>query len=241
MTARPVTAAADLATTALTLARRFAAGATMWCLAPDWPEHAHHVAVEFVHPVIMGKRALPAVAVVDHDPVSWLRVQARRHDVLLVVGRESTAVRSVLERARIWGLTTVWIGCGPRPEPGAADHVVWVDDDGPAAPYDGRVTQPYHLLWELTHVCFEHPGLLTTVDDAADEVCVTCSDEGSVAEVVEAGTTHAVVRDRRGTTTVDTLLVGAVVPGDLVLLHAGTAIARVDAVARGGAVEAGRA
>jgi hydrogenase maturation factor len=42
-----------------------------------------------------------------------------------------------------------------------------------------------------------------------------------------------VVRDPRGTTTVDTLLVGAVVPGDLVLLHAGTAIARVDAVDAG--------
>ena len=237
MTAQPETTAGDLATIALTLARRFSAGATMWCLAPDWPEHAHHVAVEFVHPVIMGKRALPAVAVVDDDPVSYLRVQVRRHDVLLVVGRESQAVRSVLERARIWGLTTVWIGCGSRPAPGAADHVVWVDDDGPAAPYDGRLTRRYHLLWELTHVCFEHPGLLAPVDECGDEVCITCSDEGSVAEVVEAGTAHALVRYPRGTTTVDTLLVGAVVPGDLVLLHAGTAIARVDAV---GAVDAGR-
>ena len=237
MTARPETTAGDLATVALTLARRFSAGATMWCVAPDWPEHAHHVAVEFVHPVIMGKRALPAVAVVDDDPVACLRVQVRRHDLVLVVGRESTVVRSVLERARIWGLAAVWIGWGPRPAPGAAEHVVWVDDSGPAAPYDGRVTQPYHLLWELTHVCFEHPSLLAAVDDCTDETCVTCSDEGRVAEVVEAGTDHAVVRDRRGTTIVDTLLVGAVVPGDLVLLHAGTAIARVDAV---GAVDAGR-
>ena len=53
----------DLARAALGLARRFAAGATMWCLAPAWPEHARHVAVEFVHPVIVGKRALPAVSV----------------------------------------------------------------------------------------------------------------------------------------------------------------------------------
>ena len=62
-------AGVDLAGAALALARRFAAGATMWCLAPEWPEHARHVAVEFVHPVIMGKRALPAVAVDDDDPV----------------------------------------------------------------------------------------------------------------------------------------------------------------------------
>src|SRR4051794_41268721 len=52
-----------LAATALPLARRFAAGATMWCWSPDHPEQAQHVAVEFVHPVIVGKRALPAVAV----------------------------------------------------------------------------------------------------------------------------------------------------------------------------------
>ena len=55
--------AEDLAGAALSLARRFAAGATMWCVAPEWPAHGRHVAVEFVHPVIVGKRALPAVNV----------------------------------------------------------------------------------------------------------------------------------------------------------------------------------
>ena len=51
----------DLAQAALTLARHFAAGATMWCVSPPWPSHGRHLAVEFVHPVIVGKRALPAV------------------------------------------------------------------------------------------------------------------------------------------------------------------------------------
>jgi hydrogenase maturation factor len=227
-------AASDLAGVALTLARRFAAGATMWCLSPDWPEHAHHVAVEFVHPVIMGKRALPAVAVVDDDPVAFLRVHTRPDDLLVVIGRAAAAVGAVLERARIWGMTSVWIGCGDRPVPGAADHVVWVDGDDPAAPYDGRLTQRYHLLWELTHVCFEHPGLMGGDDRRRDEVCITCSDEACVAEVVDAGASHAVVRHPGGTTTVDMLFVGPVAPGDLVLLHAGTAIARVHADAEGG-------
>nr|MDQ3293690.1 hydrogenase assembly protein HupF [Actinomycetota bacterium] len=49
-----------LATAALSLARRFAAGGTLWCWSPGSPEHARHVAVEFVHPVIVGTRALPA-------------------------------------------------------------------------------------------------------------------------------------------------------------------------------------
>ena len=82
-------AASDLAATSLALARRFAAGATMWCVSPEWPEHAHHAAVEFVHPVIVGKRALPAIAVLDDEPLPFLRVQAAHDDVVLVVARDS--------------------------------------------------------------------------------------------------------------------------------------------------------
>ena len=61
-----------LAAAALALARRFAAGATMWCVAPQWPSHGRHVAVEFVHPVIVGKRALPAVSSRGPDLVERL-------------------------------------------------------------------------------------------------------------------------------------------------------------------------
>ncbi|PZS15753.1 MAG: hydrogenase assembly protein HupF, partial [Pseudonocardiales bacterium] len=39
--------ARDLADASLALARRFQAGATMWCVAPQWEPHAHHMAVEF--------------------------------------------------------------------------------------------------------------------------------------------------------------------------------------------------
>ena len=62
---------ADLAAAALAVARRFHDGATLWVISPQWEPHAHHVAVEFVHPVIMGKRALPSVALVNRIP--WRR------------------------------------------------------------------------------------------------------------------------------------------------------------------------
>ena len=65
---------ADLAAAALDLARKFHDGATLWVISPQWEPHAHHVAVEFVHPVIMGKRALPSVALVEPDPVAQARV-----------------------------------------------------------------------------------------------------------------------------------------------------------------------
>ena len=75
----------SLAITALSLARGFAAGNTLWCVAPEWPEHARHVAVEFVHPVLVGKRALPAVSLDVADPVAALRTLVRAGDVVLVI------------------------------------------------------------------------------------------------------------------------------------------------------------
>jgi hypothetical protein len=219
----------DLARCALAVARRFAGGATMWCLAPTWPEHARHLAVEFVHPVIVGTRALPAVSVEGPDPVSDLRPLARSGDLLVGLGPAvDGGVAAAVRRATAWGLATVWIGSGPRPEPGAADHVLWVDDPDGQASHDGRVVLLYHVLWELTHVCFEHPGLLTADIEACtdDATCVTCSDEGRLGEVVAAGSeADAVVRTARGAETVDTTLVGQRHSGDLVLIHAGAAIA----------------
>jgi len=220
---------ADLAVTALALARCFSAGGTMWCCAPALPAHAHHVAVEFVHPVIMGKRALPAVAVTEPRLADALRPRARAGDVLLAVAPADDAmVVDVMRRAEAWGVDTVWLGSGARPAAGAAGHVLWIDDDDALVPFSGRLVLLYHLLWELTHVCFEHPGLLTVADAACtDEVCITCSDEGVMAEVVTFDGTCAEVRTADGAASVDVTLVGEVAPGDLVLVHAGTALTRV--------------
>lgn len=214
---------ADLATASLVLARRFAAGATLWCLAPAWEPHAQHVAVEFVHPVIMGKKALPAVALAGPDLVSTTRVSVRAGDVVLAVAAAAEpAVREVMRRAPAWGVTTLWIGSGERPPPGAADHVLWLDDPDPRLPATGGFVLLYHLLWELTHVCFEHPGLLTP--ECTDEVCITCSDEGRLAEMVGPGR----ARTAAGIEDVSTVLVDPVGPGDLVLVHAGMAITRLE-------------
>jgi hypothetical protein len=215
----------DLASAALVLARKFAAGATMWSLAPSWEPHAQHVAVEFVHPVIVGKRALPAVALTGPDLVSTVRVSVLPGDIVLAVASaDEPAVRSVMRRAPAWGVTTLWIGSGARPPAGAADHVLWLDDPDPRLPATGGFVLLYHLLWELTHVCFEHPGLLTSTPECTDEVCVTCSDEGRLGEVVAPGR----VRTATGEESVATMLVDPVDVGDLVLVHAGMAITKVD-------------
>jgi hypothetical protein len=219
--------ATDLAAASLSLARRFAAGATMWCVAPQWPAHGRHVAVEFVHPVIVGKRALPAVSIAAADAVTAVRLLSKPGDVVLAIGTANDeGTIELLARSEAWGLTSIWLGAGPRPAAGQANHVVWLEDRDPnQSARSGDTVLLYHLLWELTHVVFEHPGLLTAEPPCTDEVCITCSDEGLVAEVRrlhEDGQAEVVVAGVSAT--VNASLVGPVQPGDLVLVHAGVAL-----------------
>jgi len=225
-------AAEDLAAAALSLARRFAAGATMWCVAREWPAHGRHVAVEFVHPVIVGKKALPAVNVEGADVTAALRLLARPGDLLLAVSSaDDTATAGLLRRAEAWGLTRVWLGAGPRPPAGRAEHTVWLEGADPTmSARSGDLVLLYHLLWELTQVVFEHPGLLVEeVGCSGDDVCITCSDEGRVAEVrAIRGDGIAAVVARGGQESIDVTLVEPVSVGDLLLVHAGVALATLE-------------
>ena len=228
---------ADLAGAALDLARRFHDGATLWVISPQWEPHAHHVAVEFVHPVIMGKRALPSVALVEPDPVAQARVASQPGDLLIAVASaDEPAAVDAMRRAPAWGVLTLWIGAGPRPPAGAANHILWIDSEDPMVPATGTFVLMYHLLWELTHVCFEHPGLLKPpADECTEDVCVTCADEGRLAEVVlepnpesREAAGQALVRTANGEEWVDTTILGDVRVNDLVLVHAGAAITRLE-------------
>jgi hydrogenase maturation factor len=220
-----------LASTALALARRFVTGATMWCVAPQWPAHGRHVAVEFVHPVIVGKRALPAVNLEGADTTAALRLLAQPGDVLLVVAAADDAgAAELLRRAEAWGLLRVWLGAGPSAPSGRADHVVWLEGAEPAlAARSGDMVLLYHLLWELTHVVFEHRGLLEAEPECTAEVCITCSDEGRVAEVQtvhDDGMVDAIVAGAHEQ--VDATLVTPVAEHDLLLVHAGVALTTLE-------------
>ncbi|MFN2504428.1 MAG: HypC/HybG/HupF family hydrogenase formation chaperone [Acidimicrobiales bacterium] len=214
----------DLARASLALARRFNAGATMWCASPVWPFHAHHVAVEFVHPVIVGKRALPALTVSAAGLVPTLRASVRPGDIVCALAPAADAiVADAMRRGQAWGVETVWIGHGDRPPAGAADHVIWLDTTEPLEASE-QFVRIYHMLWELVHVCFEHTGLLKVEPECTDEVCITCSDEGRLSEVVTVEGDEAVVRTADGEERIDISLVDSPQPGDLLLVHAGFAI-----------------
>ena len=221
--------AADLAATSFTLAKRFAAGATMWSIAPGWEPHALHIAVEFIHPVIVGKRALPAVAITGPNVVDVVRVSVRPGDIVVAVsGADDPEVRSVMQPKPGMGrhdrLDRQWraaqarhgrpraVAGRPRPQ-SAGDRRVRVVLP-PAVGADPRL--------------FRAPGPAERKSECTDDVCVTCSDEGRLGEVLAAmADGMATVRTANGVETVATTLVDPVAAGELVLVHAGTAIGRV--------------
>jgi D-sedoheptulose 7-phosphate isomerase len=141
------------------VAERCARGGRLLACAcsPTGASDARHVAVEFVHPVIVGKRALPALALLGErgslaDEVALL---AREEDVVLAFGEEADrhGLAAALGAARSRGSLTLAFA------PLGAD---WVIEPPSTDPYVRQelVETVYHVVWELSHVFFEHRGLL---------------------------------------------------------------------------------
>ncbi|MEO3808159.1 SIS domain-containing protein [Sphaerisporangium sp. B11E5] len=195
---------------------------------------ASHVAVEFMHPVIMGKRALPSIALSNDaatvtgvsgrdGPAEAFAHQVRRFaepvDMALGISPDGDcpAVLRGLEAAHELGLYTLALtggdGGAVARSPAVAQALV-ADSRDPAVVKEIHVTV-YHVLWELVHVFHARAGA----------ACVTCADEARPAQVMrELGDGMALV-DLGGTHEhVSVALVDAGV-GDTVLVHAKEAIA----------------
>jgi D-sedoheptulose 7-phosphate isomerase len=164
------THAAAIAVACERLSACFARGGTLFVVGEGaQATDAHHVAVEFVHPIIVGKRALPAIALTSDaavvtgaaaaDPhggfAAMLRSLAGPHDIALVLsGSTSTpACARALDAARERGLLTLAFAGSPMPADAAATFTV--------AGADAMVVQEihetlYHVLWELVHVFLDH-------------------------------------------------------------------------------------
>lgn len=140
---------------------------------------AQHIAVEFVHPVIVGKRALPAMSlasdiatvtgVANREGFSQifahqLPALASPADIALGISADGhcASVLSGLVTAHDMGLLTLALTGGDGGEIGgspAVDHVFVAASEDPLLVKEVHVTA-YHVLWELVHVFFEQPGLL---------------------------------------------------------------------------------
>jgi D-sedoheptulose 7-phosphate isomerase len=106
------------------MAERFARGGRL--LATGDVSDARHVAVEFVHPVIVGKRALPALAVTPRE----LELLAEPDDMVVAFGGELPDTPALVIDL----------------DPPERDPFIRQE----------LVETAYHVLWELVHVFLEH-------------------------------------------------------------------------------------
>lgn len=149
--------AARLARLCHRLAERFARGGRLIAFGttPQAFSDVRHVAVEFVHPVIVGKRALPALGLTGTSGpvVRELALVAEPGDIVMAFGEPADQLRAAVAEARARGCLTVAfsaLGAEWELEPASADAFVRQE----------VAETTYHVLWELVHVFFEHRGLL---------------------------------------------------------------------------------
>ena len=140
---------------------------------------AQHVSVEFVHPVIVGKRALPALALTNDSAtisglmaegntdmpfVHQIRVLARSQDIAMGFSLDGNDVNilATLNLAKRMDLLTLCLAGGDGGLLGEAesDFCFVVQSRDPFVIQETHETL-YHVLWELVHIFFEHEGLLS--------------------------------------------------------------------------------
>lgn len=136
---------------------------------------AQHVAVEFLHPVMVGKRTLPAVALTNDVATitgvanargfedvfaHQISVLATPEDIALGIDSDgsSASVMRALDAAHERGLLTIAMTACNHVAGDSIDFAFVARCDDPMIAKEIRVTT-YHILWELVHVFFERPGV----------------------------------------------------------------------------------
>jgi D-sedoheptulose 7-phosphate isomerase len=141
------------------MAERFARGGRLVAvgITPAARSDVRHVAVEFVHPVIVGKRALPALGLTGESGAVTreLALVVEPDDIVVAFGEphDGPELAAALAAASDRGALTIAfsaLGAQWTLEPGSEDPFVRQE----------LVETTYHVLWELVHVFFEHRGLL---------------------------------------------------------------------------------
>lgn len=165
----------EIARAGLEMARRFHRGGKLIAFGNGQSSaDAQHIAVEFVHPVIVGKRALPAISLTNDSAtltglanregwngvfVHQLRYLARPQDIAVGLsqnGLHHNVLRG-LEVAKALGLLTVALIGGKNGDAAPSvpvDYLLPADAEDPQAAREIQVTI-YHILWELVHLFFE--------------------------------------------------------------------------------------
>ncbi len=140
-----------LATACQAMAERFLRGGRLLAFGRGQSAtDAQHVSVELVHPVIVGKRALPALDL-SLSPRGWIDTLVRPEDMVMGFGppQGDPEAEEILRRAQRKGAMTFAL---PGHE---GDYAVAAPSADPYI-HQEIIEILYHTLWETVHVFFEH-------------------------------------------------------------------------------------
>jgi D-sedoheptulose 7-phosphate isomerase len=133
------------------MSRRFLSGGRLLAFGNgSAATDAQHVSVEFVHPVIVGKRALPALDL-GPDFERGLPVLLQPEDMVMgfAFPEPDEQVEQALRKARERGAMTFALT-------GEAGEYSFAPPDGDPFVIQEVFEVLYHVLWETVHVYFEH-------------------------------------------------------------------------------------
>jgi D-sedoheptulose 7-phosphate isomerase len=143
------------------MSERFLKGGRLLAMGKgSYATDAQHVSVEFVHPVIVGKRALPALDL-SLLFAPWLRTLVQPEDMVMGFGppEGDPEIAAALAGAAARGAYTFAL-------PGTlASYALRSPTDNPFV-HQELIEILYHTLWETVHVFFEHRELGHDVGDA---------------------------------------------------------------------------
>jgi D-sedoheptulose 7-phosphate isomerase len=152
------------------MADRFLAGNKLWVMGNGGSAcDAQHVAVEFIHPIIEKRRALPALDLVSQIPVvtaisndkdfarifvDQIELWGRSGDMALAISTSGKSPNLIyaLEAARERGMLTIaFSGKDGGRMPEVADYCFTVPSFSIHRIQESHVAL-LHILWDLTHV-----------------------------------------------------------------------------------------
>jgi D-sedoheptulose 7-phosphate isomerase len=165
-----------IAACAAVMADRFFAGGTLLVFGSGpHATDAQHNSVEFVHPVLPGCRALPALsltndmatvtgilqgAAADDVYAHQLRVLGRPGDIALAFAHAPVhqSITRGLAAGAAGGMLTIALTSGEGAEREQADFMFHTDSTDRDAAHELHLAT-YHMLWELVHIVLNHRGI----------------------------------------------------------------------------------
>lgn len=169
--------ARDIAACAAAMADRFFAGGTLLVFGSGpHATDAQHNSVEFVHPVLPGCRALPALSLTnDVATVTGMlqgdaaldvfghqvRVLGRSGDIALAFAHDPMhpSIARGLHAGSAAGMLTIALTSGdPDAEREHADFGFHVPGSDRSVGHELHLAT-YHMLWELVHIVLNHRGI----------------------------------------------------------------------------------